>query len=244
MARDAERGSWPLRDASSPPRGSSRRRFARSPRRRTSRSAASTTTSAPRTKSWLELLTEVLGDQLALLVQRQQAAEDVAERVAIAHRHLLAAAREDADWGWLLVRLDVSRNTTNAVLGAQAMRDLREGMRTGRFATSNPRVALQASGGARARRVPGCAARRVRPRGRQRPRGGRAAQLRRLSEEAAQVARRRFPRSPRGPRDRAAPPGRPCPLPRPRLPRRAEPTAAGRCWSRDVDDAELRYAST
>ena len=33
-----------------------------------------------------ELLSEVLGDQLALLVRRQQAVDDVAERVAIAHR--------------------------------------------------------------------------------------------------------------------------------------------------------------
>jgi len=95
-----------------------------------------------------ELLKQALGDQLAQLVARQAGVEDVAERVAIAHRHLLAAAREDADWGWLLVRLEVSHDLTNAVLGERAMRDLREGLCTGRFASANPLVTLQASGGA------------------------------------------------------------------------------------------------
>lgn len=95
-----------------------------------------------------ELLTEVLDAQLAQLRRRQEGVADAAERVAIAHRHLLAAAREDADWGWLLVRLEVSHNVTNAVLGEAAMSDLRDGLDAGRFAVASPAVALQACGGA------------------------------------------------------------------------------------------------
>jgi AcrR family transcriptional regulator len=140
-----------------------------------------------------ELLAEVLGDQLALLVRRQQAAEDVAERVAIAHRHLLAAAREDADWGWLLIRLDISHDSTNAVLGAHAMRDLHEGMRTGRFATSNPRVALQASGGALLGVFPGVLRGEFGPEDDSAHAEGVLRSFGVPPEEAAQVARRPLP---------------------------------------------------
>ena len=86
-----------------------------------------------------ELVKDALGAQLALLVQRQQAVHDVAERVTIAHRHLLAAARADPDWGWLLVRLDVSHRVTNMVLGERAMADLREGLESGRFVVGERR---------------------------------------------------------------------------------------------------------
>jgi AcrR family transcriptional regulator len=102
-----------------------------------------------------DLLREVLGDHLAQVVVLHADVDDVAERVAIAHRHLLAAAREDADWGWLLVRLEVSHDITNAVLGERAMADLVDGVRSGRFATASPEVALQASGGALLGVMPG-----------------------------------------------------------------------------------------
>lgn len=95
-----------------------------------------------------ELVEELLARQLALLRRRQEGVEDAAERVSIAHRHLLAAVREDPDWGWLLVRLEVSHRMTNKVLGKPAMADLRKGLAAGRFSVRSPAVALQASGGA------------------------------------------------------------------------------------------------
>ncbi len=94
------------------------------------------------------LLEEALSEQLELLTLRQDQVDDVAERVSIAHRHLIAAARADPDWGWLLVRLDVDHHMIDSVLRERAARDLRQGMRSGRFDVSNPLLALRASGGA------------------------------------------------------------------------------------------------
>jgi AcrR family transcriptional regulator len=94
------------------------------------------------------LLEEALTEQLRLLTLRQAQAGDVAERVSIAHRHLIAAAREDPDWGWLLVRLDVDHHMIDSVLRRRAARDLREGLKSGIFSVSNPLLALRASGGA------------------------------------------------------------------------------------------------
>ena len=94
------------------------------------------------------LLEEALAEQLELLTLRQDQVDDVAERVSIAHRHLVAAAREDPDWGWLLVRLDVDQHILDSVLRERAARDLRQGVKTGHFSVSNQLLALRASGGA------------------------------------------------------------------------------------------------
>ena len=94
------------------------------------------------------LLEGALSEQLELLTLRQDQVDDVAERVSIAHRHLLAAARADPDWGWLLVRLDVDHHTVDSVLRERAAHDLRQGVKSGRFNVSNPLLALRASGGA------------------------------------------------------------------------------------------------
>jgi AcrR family transcriptional regulator len=94
------------------------------------------------------LLSEALSEQLRLLQLRQQQVEDPAERVAIAHRHLVGAAREDPDWGRLLVRLELSHRVTASVLREAALRDLQEGRAAGRFVVNDTDVALQASGGA------------------------------------------------------------------------------------------------
>ena len=94
------------------------------------------------------LLAGALSEQLELLTRRQAKVDDVAERVSIAHRHLIAAARADPDWGWLLVRLDVDHHMIDSVLRERAARDLRQGVRSGRFNVSNPHIALRASGGA------------------------------------------------------------------------------------------------
>jgi len=94
------------------------------------------------------LLEEALSGQLELLTLRQAQVDDVAERVSIAHRHLVSAAAQDADWGWLLVRLDVDHHMIDSVLRKRAAEDLREGLKSGRFSVSNPPLALRASGGA------------------------------------------------------------------------------------------------
>jgi AcrR family transcriptional regulator len=94
------------------------------------------------------LLEEALSEQLRLLIVRQEQADDVAERVSIAHRHLLAAVRADPDWGWLLIRLHVDQQIVDSVLRQRAARDLDEGLAAGRFDVANPLLALRASGGA------------------------------------------------------------------------------------------------
>jgi AcrR family transcriptional regulator len=94
------------------------------------------------------LLEAAFTEQLHLLQQRQAQAEDIAERVSIAHRHLLAAIRDDPDWGWLLVRLEVDHRMVETALGRQAGRDLRTGLKQGRFDVANPTLALRASAGA------------------------------------------------------------------------------------------------
>ena len=94
------------------------------------------------------LLEETLAEQLGLLTLRQDKVDDAAERVSIAHRHLVAAAAHDADWGWLLVRLDVDHHMIDSVLRKRAAADLRQGVKSGRFSVSNAPLALRASGGA------------------------------------------------------------------------------------------------
>jgi AcrR family transcriptional regulator len=94
------------------------------------------------------LMEEILAEQLTLLERRRRRVDDVAECVSIAHRHLLAAVKEDREWGWLLVRLDVEHEIIEHVFTASAMSDLRKGIDAGRFDVADPDVALQASGGA------------------------------------------------------------------------------------------------
>lgn len=94
------------------------------------------------------LLEESLTEQERLLRFRQEQVTDVAERVSIAHRHLLEAAATDPDWGWLLVRLDVRFLIVDRVLREPATQDLERGIASGRFRTADPAVTLHASGGA------------------------------------------------------------------------------------------------
>ena len=67
--------------------------------------------------------------------------------ISAAHRHFVRRARSDPDWGWLLVRLDVSHNVMLAALGSFAQRDLRRGIKAGRLRVPNEQVALVAAGG-------------------------------------------------------------------------------------------------
>lgn len=94
------------------------------------------------------LLEETLSHQLGLLEARQQQVDDIAERVSIAHRHLLEAVQADPDWGWLWVRLEVPHAVTNMVFRETARRDLAAGIESGRFDVGDLEVALYGSGGA------------------------------------------------------------------------------------------------
>jgi len=94
------------------------------------------------------LVESELSKQLELLRRRQARVEDPAEKISIAHRHLVLAAREDPVWAWLLVRLEVPYRVAWSVLGHSAMGDLRAGIDAGRFEVADPVLALNASGGA------------------------------------------------------------------------------------------------
>lgn len=74
--------------------------------------------------------------------------EDPAEVVAVAHRSLIRRAAQDPDFGWLLVRLDISHGLALAAFGPYAARDLDRGLQVGRFHVDDAEVALTAAGGA------------------------------------------------------------------------------------------------
>jgi AcrR family transcriptional regulator len=139
------------------------------------------------------LIEENLGEQLRLLILRQEQVDDVAERVSIAHRHLLAAAREDPDWGWLLVRLEPDHQVIDSVLRERAARDLRDGLKSGRFDVPNPTLALRASGGALLGVVQGVLRGELKPRDDQAHAEGILRAYGVPPREAAEVARRPLP---------------------------------------------------
>jgi AcrR family transcriptional regulator len=94
------------------------------------------------------LLEEELAGQLRLLQARQAQVADPAEKISVAHRHLVRSAQEDPTWAWLIVRLEVPYRIAWSVLGRAAEQDLREGIEAGQFDVANPMLALKASGGA------------------------------------------------------------------------------------------------
>lgn len=94
------------------------------------------------------LLHESLAEQLRQIEARRANITDPAEAISVAHRHLVRLAREQPEWAWLLVRMDVPYRVTDDVLARPAMRDLRAGIAAGRFRVADPRLALRASGGA------------------------------------------------------------------------------------------------
>jgi AcrR family transcriptional regulator len=94
------------------------------------------------------LLASALTEQLALLQERQAAFEDPAEKISVAHRHLVRLAAREPNLAWLLVRFEVPHRIGQAALGEPAREDLHAGIEAGRFTLENPEVALQASAGA------------------------------------------------------------------------------------------------
>ena len=94
------------------------------------------------------VLEETVAAHGAAIDAMTQGIEDPAEVVSVAHRYFVNLARSDPDWGWLLVRLDVSHDVALAALGPFAKRDLSRGIKAGRFRVADERLALLASGGA------------------------------------------------------------------------------------------------
>jgi AcrR family transcriptional regulator len=94
------------------------------------------------------VLAETIGAQGAEIDALTAELEDPAEIISAAHRSFVRRARSDPDWGWLLLRLDVSHNVLLAALGPYARRDLRNGIKAGRFNVPHELVALYAMGGA------------------------------------------------------------------------------------------------
>ena len=74
--------------------------------------------------------------------------DDPAEVVTVAHRTMLAAVREDPEFGWLLTRLETSHQLATSALGDYALRDIERGVERGRFSVTDSQVALAATGGA------------------------------------------------------------------------------------------------
>jgi AcrR family transcriptional regulator len=94
------------------------------------------------------VLAETIGAQGAEIGALTADIEDPAEVMSVAHRSFVRRARSDPDWAWLLVRLDVSHNVLLAALGPHARRDLRNGVKAGRFTVPDELIALYDMGGA------------------------------------------------------------------------------------------------
>jgi AcrR family transcriptional regulator len=95
-----------------------------------------------------EVLRETISTQAAALDAVTRELADPAEVMAAAHRYFVRHARNDPDWAWLLIRLDVTHNVMLGALEPFARRDLRRGIKAGRFSVPNENVALYAMGGA------------------------------------------------------------------------------------------------
>ena len=94
------------------------------------------------------LLADELAEQLRVLQERQAMVSDPAEKISVAHRHLVQVAGVDSQWAWLLVRLESPYRVAWSVLGRAAQKDLRAGIEAGRFEVGDERLALNASAGA------------------------------------------------------------------------------------------------
>jgi AcrR family transcriptional regulator len=94
------------------------------------------------------VLAETVSAQGAAVEAMTRDLEDPAEVVSVAHRYFVRLARTDPDWGWLLVRLDLSHNVMHVALGPFAARDLDRGIKAGRFDVPHRGIALLAAGGA------------------------------------------------------------------------------------------------
>jgi AcrR family transcriptional regulator len=94
------------------------------------------------------LLQSALTEQRELLSTRQGAVDDPAEKISVAHRHLVGLASTEPDLAWLVVRFEVSHRVGHVTLADAARDDIHAGIVSGRFRVDDIEVAVQASGGA------------------------------------------------------------------------------------------------
>jgi AcrR family transcriptional regulator len=94
------------------------------------------------------VLAETAAAQAAEIDEVTTDLEDPAEVVAAAHRIFMRHAAREPEWGWLLLRLDLTHNVMVRALGPFASRDLRAGIEAGRFRVPDESLALYAAGGA------------------------------------------------------------------------------------------------
>lgn len=94
------------------------------------------------------VLAETAAAQAAEIDEATADLEDPAEIVAAAHRIFMRHAAREPEWGWLLLRLDLTHNVMVRALGPFASRDLRAGIEAGRFQVGDETLALYAAGGA------------------------------------------------------------------------------------------------
>jgi AcrR family transcriptional regulator len=94
------------------------------------------------------VLVEALEQQKTALFALIDPLTDPAETVALAHAFLIRQAIGNPTFGWLLVRLDASHRLLIRALGDRARKDIRDGVKAGRFITADPEVSFFATGGA------------------------------------------------------------------------------------------------
>lgn len=94
------------------------------------------------------ILADLAEQQGALVDRLTSDLADPAETVAYAHRHFVRLAREDATFGNLVVRLDLSHRLLMKALGHRAVRDVEAGVAAGRFEVADVALAVYGTGGA------------------------------------------------------------------------------------------------
>jgi len=142
------------------------------------------------------VLAEIVTAQAAAIDSVAAGLDDPAEVVSAAHRYFVRLAGSDPNWGWLLVRLDLSHKISVQALGPFAERDLDRGIAAGRFRVPNKRVALMASGGALLGVMQDVLEGRAPKDADRHHAEGVLRMLGLTAEDAAEVARRRQPRIP------------------------------------------------
>lgn len=94
------------------------------------------------------LLDEMVSSEGERIDEATRELDDPAEIVAVAHRTFMRHAAEDPEWGWLILRLDITHGVLSRALGPFAARDMQAGIDAGRFHVADPVLSLNVWGGA------------------------------------------------------------------------------------------------
>lgn len=94
------------------------------------------------------LLAEIADEQGRLVDDLGRDLDDPAEVVSLSHRHFVGLATSDPTFGNLVIRLHSSHRLLQGSLGPRALRDIMEGVESGRFEVADAAAAVYATGGA------------------------------------------------------------------------------------------------